>query len=187
MGGLEMPWETLVTACVVAMREGLTERLMIDSHAEMVVDLDRLRQQYRHTKGPASHLEDRDKLLVALVHRTMPNVLPKFLGRGVADSRDKVFAALNMLIEPFADGKYFDLVDYTLPLRTVLIRAVELWHAGGHEYPVNVILPGQSVRLLSFLDWVLDVKTNDGAGIPSWAPHWDVVRGPMIMSAWRGC
>jgi len=187
MGGFEMPWETLFAACVVAVREGLTVRLMIHSHAERVMVLHGLRQQYRYTKGPASHLEDRDKLLIALLHRTMPNVLPKFLGRGVTDARDKVFAALNMLIEPFADGKYFDLVDYTLSLRTVLIRAVELWHAGGHQSPFNVILPGQSVRLLSFLDWVLDVRTNDEAGIPSWVPHWDIMIGPNITQIWQGC
>lgn len=123
-----------------------------------------------------------------MVFRTIPQILPRAMYRGVTEPRDKVFALFNIATEPALNEfrtRCLSLIDYDLPLRIVYIRACELWHAGSSAF-FALRLPGESSRELSFLDWVLDTEENDKISLPSWVPHW-MQKGPTTMVRAMGC
>lgn len=188
----KIPWKTCLAACSVASKLGYAELFTANTTAHEIEQLEELREQYRAETDAVSsdldNLQGQLKLFKSMAFRTIPQILPKAMYKGVTEPRDKIFALFNIATEislPALRSQYLSLVDYDLPLRTVYIRACELWHAGSSS-PFTVPIPGESSRELSFIDWVLDTTENDKISLPSWVPHW-MQHGPVAMARAPGC
>ncbi|KAJ4231837.1 hypothetical protein NW757_013876 [Fusarium falciforme] len=199
MGRFTIPWDDLVSACETAKRCGLASGHGVHSHCEQVPLLEDFRQKYCLTKdhnawSGISKTEESMRILTeAYALRSIPYVLPLALGRGVTKPQDKVFALFNVISERVVDykneEKYTSLIDYSLSLREVYVRAAQLWHSGNPTSRYNIARPGVSAEKLSFLDYVVSATENEKAGLPSWVPHWDARHFAVLMDneSMTGC
>jgi hypothetical protein len=190
IGKFKISWESCLASCKVASKIRLAARFLANSNVQEVQRLEELRQHYRIVRDTIARDRDNDafklRLFKSALFRSIPHILPKAMYKGVTDPRDKVFALFNIASEAFLNAlreKFSSLVDYDLPIRTVYIRACELWHS---STPFDISLPGESSRELSFLDWVLDTTQNDNINLPSWVPNW-MQKSPTALVRAVGC
>jgi len=192
LGRRFITWGALLAACEVAERLGYRERYTGNNIVQEIWALEDLRQDYLVTANAT--LADQwtvkkvKDLYESIASRTMSRILPRFIYKDVSDPRDKVLAVLNIASETMREEnrtRFFALVDYNLPVRTIYIRACELWYAES-KTKFAATRPGESIGMLSFLDYVFDTTENDKISLPSWVPHW-MQRGPMVMTKPVGC
>jgi hypothetical protein len=176
IGKYKLPWDICAEACTLAVGLGFTKSFLIHTIASEVPMIEEMRQHRRVYMERLHDINDEDTVLKyvrSVVYRSVPKILPKVMFKGVTDPRDKIFAMLNItsdLLFYNEDGRFSDLIDYNSSIRTVYIRACELWHSGsGSKF--DYIFPGESARELSFLDSVLNSTIENDLDLPSWVPE----------------
>lgn len=187
VGSYTLSWEICVAACQFAVANGFHRRFLNHTITEEIPRIEALREHRRVFMEGAAGREDEQehhlRITRSAVHRALPELLPQVRFKGVMDPRDKLFAVLNITSDLMIynqSGQFEHIIDYEASVRTVFIRACELWHAGS-KGNLDYHFPGNSVRALSFIDWVLDVPGQDAFNLPSWVPNW-VQKGQAAMS-----